>query len=287
MQAGHLDDVFRVMTTNVEAPATSPQTPPNEPAQSSTARRQHAPWRDIWTVCKRELSGYFTTPLAYVFIVIFLAALGALTFFTGKFFGQEQASLDAFFRFHPWLYLFLIPAIAMRLWAEERKTGSIELLLTLPITTAGAVLGKFIAAWAVTAVALALTGSLWITVNYLGSPDNGVIAAGYAGSFLMAGAYLAVGTFVSAMTKNQVIAFIISAAVCFLFTASGLGVVLDLFSGWAPDRLLQAVAAFSFLEHFRSITRGVIDARDLLFFVSTIIFFLFATIVGVERNKQG
>ncbi len=287
VQTGHLNDVFRSMTASAEAPGANPKALPGTAAQLPATRRRRPPWQDIWTVCKRELSGYFTTPLAYVFIVIFLATLGALTFFTGKFFAQEQASLDTFFRLHPWLYLFLIPAIAMRLWAEERKTGSIELLLTLPITTTGAVLGKFIAAWVVTAVALALTGSLWVTVNYLGAPDNGVIAAGYAGSFLMAGAYLAIGTFVSAMTKNQVIAFIISAAACFLFTASGLGVVLDLFSGWAPDSLLQGVAAFSFLEHFRSITRGVIDARDLFFFVSTIAFFLFATIVGVERNKQG
>jgi ABC-2 type transport system permease protein len=242
---------------------------------------------DIWTVCRRELGGYFATPLAYVFIVIFLAALSALTFFAGKFFAQGQAGLDTFFEFHPWLYLFLIPAIAMRLWAEERKSGSIELLLTLPIGTPGAVLGKFLAAWAVVGVGLALTASMWITVNYLGSPDNGVIAASYAGSFLMAGAYLAIGTFASALTKSQVIAFIIAAAMCFAFTAGGNRVVLDLFSGWAPDALAAALANFNFLEHYRALTRGVIDARDIAFFVSTITFFLFATVVFVERHKNG
>tara|TARA_B100000029_G_scaffold382289_1_gene377534 strand:- start:3342 stop:4076 length:735 start_codon:yes stop_codon:yes gene_type:complete len=242
---------------------------------------------DTWIICRREFSGYFATPLAYVFIVIFLASVGAFTFFFGNFFVQGQANLDAFFLFHPWLYLFLIPAIAMRLWAEERKSGSIELLLTLPITTLSAVVGKFLAAWSVAGVSLILTVPIWITVNYLGSPDNGAILAGYLGSLFMAGGYLAIGAFVSALTRNQVIAFIIAAAICFVFTASGLGVVLEFFSGWAPRALLDMVAGFSFLEHFKDIARGVIDIRDVVFFLSMIVFFLFANVVAVEYKKGG
>ena len=174
----------------------------------------------------------------------------------------------------------------MRLWAEERKSGSIELLLTLPVTTSSTVLGKFAAAWIVAGVGLALTGTFWVTVNYLGSPDNGVIAVGYAGSFVMAGSYLAISAFVSALTRNQVIAFIIAAALCFAFTASGLGVVLDFFAGWAPAPVLDTVANLSFLEHFRDISRGVVDIRDAVFFVSTIVFFLFANVVAVELRKN-
>ena len=175
----------------------------------------------------------------------------------------------------------------MRLWAEERKSGSIELLLTLPVTTLSAVVGKFLAAWSVAGVSLILTAPIWITVNYLGSPDNGAILAGYLGSFLMAGGYLAVGAFVSALTRNQVIAFIVAAALCFVFTASGLGVVLEFFSGWAPRALLDVVAGFSFLEHFKDIARGVIDVRDVVFFSSMIVFFLFANVVAVEYRKNG
>ena len=174
----------------------------------------------------------------------------------------------------------------MRLWAEERKSGSIELLLTLPVTTFSTVLGKFAAAWIVAGAGLALTGTLWLTVNYLGSPDNGVIAVGYAGSFVMAGGYLAISAFVSAMTKNQVIAFIVAAALCFVFTASGLGVVLEFFAGWAPAPVLDTVANLSFLEHFRDVSRGVVDVRDAVFFGSTIVFFLFANVVAVELRKN-
>jgi ABC-2 type transport system permease protein len=243
--------------------------------------------RDVWIICRRELGGYFATPLAYVFIVIFLAASGAFTFFLGNFFAQGQATLDSFFVFHPWLYLFLVPAIGMRLWAEERKSGSIELLLTLPVTTTSAVVGKFLAAWIVAASALVLTVPIWLTVNYLGTPDNGAILAGYVGSLFMAGGYLSIGAFVSALTRNQVIAFIIAAALCFVFTASGLPVVLEFFSGWAPRAVIDVVAAFSFLDHFRDISRGVIDLRDAVFFLSTILFFLFANVVVVEVKKGG
>lgn len=241
---------------------------------------------DVWAICRRELVSYFSTPIAYVFIVAFVTLAGTFTFFLGSFFAQGQATLEGFFQFHPWLYLFLIPALSMRLWAEERKNGSIELLLTLPITTLSVVLGKFFAAWLVAGISLLLTTTLWITVNYLGAPDNGAIAAGYIGSFVMAGGYLAIGTCVSALTSNQVIAFIIAAVLCFLFTASGLNVVLEFFSDWAPRLVLDALANFSFLDHFRSISRGVIDLRDVMFFVSTIVFFLFANVVAVEHRKN-
>lgn len=298
LERGHLDDVFRALTAGSTAHKASADALTSahvhsdlaqqvRHGQDGTARTPLATSvHDVWSICRRELVGYFTTPVAYVFLVIFLASIGAFTFFLGKFFTAGQATLDSFFLFHPWLYLFLIPAIAMRLWAEERKSGSIELLLTLPVTTLSAVLGKFIAAWAVAGIGLVLTTSIWLTVNYLGSPDNGAIATSYIGSFLMAGGYLAIGSFVSAITRNQVIAFILAASLCFVFTASGLGVVLDFFSGWAPRVVLDIVANFSFLQHFRDIARGVIDLRDVVFFVSTIVFFLFANVVTVEYKKS-
>lgn len=241
--------------------------------------------RNISVIVRRELQSYFATPLAYVFIVIFLALAGALAFFVGNWFDRGQADLQPFFSFHPWLYLVLIPALAMRLWAEERRSGTIELLLTLPISMTQAVVGKFLASWIFSGIALALTFPFWITVNYLGNPDNGVVLASYIGSFLMAGAFLAVGSAVSALTKNQVIAFVVTAAVCFLFTVSGSPVVLGALSGWAPQSVLRTVASFSFLSHFNAIVRGVIDLRDAVFFVSVIGAFLFANAVLVELKK--
>jgi gliding motility-associated transport system permease protein len=241
--------------------------------------------RAISIIFRRELAAYFATPLAYVFIVVFLVLAGSLTFFLGSFFDRGQADLQPFFTFHPWLYLFLIPAIAMRLWAEERKTGTIELFLTLPVTTAQAVLGKFLAAWAFCGIALALTFPLWITVNVLGSPDNGVILSGYIGSWLMAGAFLAIGAAISALTKNQVIAFVLAAVVCFLLTVSGSSVVLGFFTGWAPQALIDTIASFSFISHFTSVMRGVLDLKDMVYFVSLIVFFLFANTAIVELKK--
>jgi len=242
--------------------------------------------RNILIITKRELKSYFATPVAYVFIVIFLAMTGAFTFFIGNFFDRGRADLEPFFQFHPWLYLLLIPAISMRLWSEERKTGTIELLMTLPVTTTAAVLGKFLAAWGFTAIALTLTFPMWITVNVLGNPDNGVIVASYIGSWLMAGAFLAIGSCVSAMTKNQVIAFIIAATVCFLFTMSGLELVLNFFRLWAPELLVETVASMSFLTHFRAVMNGVIDIRDLIFFTSLITFWLFANVIIVDLKKS-
>ena len=233
----------------------------------------------------RELTSYFATPIAYVFIVIFLFLSGIFTFHLGNFFAREQADLLPFFSFHPWLYLFLIPALSMRLWAEERKSGTIELLLTLPITVTEAVLGKFLAAWMFTAITLLLTFPMWITVNYLGNPDNAVILAGYIGSLLMAGAFLAIGACMSALTKNQVVAFIFTAVVCLAFILSGFPLVLDFFSGWAPQIIVETISSFSFLTHFNAITKGVIDIRDFIYFFSLIMFWLFATTILIEMKK--
>lgn len=239
----------------------------------------------VTAVFRRELASYFATPVAYVFIVIFLALAGALTFYLGGFYERGQADLQPFFSFHPWLYLFLVPAVAMRLWSEERKVGTIELLLTLPVTMVQAVLGKFLAAWVFIGLALALTFPVWLTVNYLGDPDNGVILAGYLGSWLMAGAFLAVGICLSAATRNQVVAFILTVLVCFLLLLAGFPLVLNVFSGWAPPALLDAVTQLSFLTHFAAIAKGVLDLRDVLFFVFTILAWLAACVVVLELRK--
>jgi ABC-2 type transport system permease protein len=243
--------------------------------------------RNTFAIFRRELTGYFITPLAYIFIVIFLATAGTLTFFIGNFFGRGQADLEPFFGFHPWLYLILIPAITMRLWAEERKTGTVELLLTLPVSLTQAVLGKFLAAWVFAGIALALTFPMWVTVNVLGSPDNGTILAAYAGSWLMAGAFLAIGAAISPLTKNQVIAFVLTTTVCFIFTVSGSGLVLNFFSGWAPTLVVDTIAALSFITNFNAIARGVIDLHNLIYFISIIAFFLFANVQLVDLKKAG
>lgn len=239
----------------------------------------------IKALFRRELTSYFATPVAYVFIVIFLMLMGAFTFYIGGFYERGQADLRPFFNFHPWLYLFLVPAIAMRLWAEERKTGTVEFLMTLPLTPLQAVLGKFLAAWAFAGIALALTFPIWITVNYLGDPDNGAILAGYVGSFLMAGGFLAIGSCVSAFTRNQVIAFVISVVLCFGFLLAGFPLVLDLFSAWAPQIVVDGISSLSFLTHFADISRGVIDLRDLIYFALVIGAFLYANTI-ILRWKQ-
>jgi ABC-2 type transport system permease protein len=238
-------------------------------------------------VFAREFKSYFATPLAFVFIVIFLFAMGAFTFYLGHFYDNGVADLTVFFGYHPWLYLFLVPALAMRLWAEERRSGTMELLLTLPVPLWATVLGKFLAAWAFAGLALILTFPIWVTVNYLGNPDNGVILASYIGSFLMAGAYLSIGACISAATSNQVIAFIVSVVVCFLLTISGAPLVLDAFRGWAPLTLTEAISSFSFLTHFAAITGGVIDLRDVIFFLSLIGLFLTANMLIVDLRKSG
>lgn len=241
--------------------------------------------RNVAAIFRREFASYFATPLAFVFIVIFLILAGAFTFYLGGFYERGQADLAPFFNFHPWLYLFLIPALSMRLWAEERKAGSIELLMTLPVTLWQAVLGKFLAAWCFAGLALALTFPIWITVNYLGEPDNGAILAAYVGSLLMAGGFLAIGSCLSAATRNQVIAFILTVVVCFAFLLAGFPLVLGFFSGWAPQALVDAIASLSFMTHFASIAKGVIDLRDLIFFGSLIAVWLIANAIVLDMKK--
>jgi ABC-2 type transport system permease protein len=241
--------------------------------------------RNVGIIMRRELASYFATPLAYVFILIFLVLANAFTFYLGFFYERGQADLQSFFTYHPWLYLFLIPAISMRLWAEERKSGSIELLMTQPITLWEAVLGKYFAAWLFAGLALALTFPLWITVNYLGRPDNGTILTAYIGSFLLAGGYLAIGSWMSSLTSNQVVAFILTGLICFALTLAGFPIVLDIFRAWAPQWLASAVASLSFLTHFDAIEKGVIDVRDLLYFGMLIAFFLLASSITLDMRK--
>jgi len=234
---------------------------------------------------RREFLAYFATPLAYIFLVIFLVLTGVFTFYLGGFYERSQADLEAFFTFHPWLYLFLVPAISMRTWAEERKSGTVELLLTLPISMWQAVTAKFLAAWSFIAIAVLLTFPMWITVNYLGSPDNGAILAAYIGSLLMAGGYLAIGVCISASTSSQVIAFIVTVVVCFFFTLAGYPLVLEAFRGWLPDTLLQVVASLGFLSHFEAIKKGVLDLRDVVYFAAMIGFWLYAGAIVIDFKK--
>jgi ABC-2 type transport system permease protein len=241
--------------------------------------------RNVGIIMRRELASYFATPLAYVFIVIFLLLANAFTFYIGAFYERGQADLESLFGFLPWLYLFLIPALSMKLWAEERKSGSIELLMTQPVNLWEAVVGKFLAAWIFTAGALALSFPLWITVNFLGHPDNGAILAAYLGSLLLAGGFLAIGSCMSALTRNQVVAFILAVVACFALLLAGFPLVLDVFRSWAPQALTDAIASLSLLTHFDSIKKGVIDVRDLLYFAMLIGFFLLATTITLELRK--
>ncbi|WP_262693091.1 ABC transporter permease [Kordiimonas aquimaris] len=240
----------------------------------------------IMTILRREFSSYFASPVAYVFLVIFLIMQGLFTFYIGSFYQREQADLVSFFTYQPWLYLFLMPSIAMRLWAEERRAGTFELLLTLPLPTRAVVIGKYMAALAFAALALALTFPIWITVNWLGSPDNGVIITGYVGSFLMAGAYLAIGAAMSSVTKNQVVAFILAVTVCFLFLVSGLPMVLDTVGAWAPDAVVLAVANLSFLTHFDALQKGVVTLSDVVYFVAVIVFWLWVNRIVIESKRE-
>jgi len=239
----------------------------------------------VTPIFKRELKGYFATPVAYVFIVIFLFLTGLFTFSVSSFYESRQADLRAFFDWHPWLYLFLIPAVAMRLWAEERKSGTIELLLTMPVGLYETIIGKYLAAWVFIGIALALTFPTALTAMYLGDPDVAVILVGYAGSFLMAGAFLAIGICMSALTKNQVVSFILAVVTCLLFVLSGYPVVTNFFSAWAPEWLVEAIRSLSFLTHFSSVRRGVISAPDMLFFGTLIAGWLYASGVILDIKK--
>jgi ABC-2 type transport system permease protein len=243
--------------------------------------------RVIRTIVKRELASYFTSPVAYVFLVIFLLLTGFFTFTAGNFFERGEASLAAFFGWHPWVYLVLVPAVGMRLWAEERRSGTMELLLTMPVAPWQAIVAKFLASWLFLALALALTFPAIVTVNLLGDPDNGMIAAGYLGSLLLAGAYLAITCMTSAMTRNQVVAFILAVVVCLFLILAGFNPVTDLMVRWASPALVDTIAAFSVVTHFDGFQRGVIDARDLVFFLSIIGFALFATGVIIRGHRAG
>ncbi len=239
----------------------------------------------VTAIIKRELRSYFATPIAYVFIVIFLIMSGVFAFYLGNLYERGQADLMPFFNFHPWLYLFLVPAVAMRLWSEERNSGNIELLMTLPVKKMDWVLGKFLAAWLFIALALLLTFPMVISINYLGNPDNGVILASYFGSLLLAGGFLAIGSCISAATKNQVIAFILTVVICFLFLLAGFPMVLNFFKLFLPQVLVDAVASTSFLTHFESITKGVLDLGDLSYFALMMAVWLYATGVVIDMKK--
>ena len=243
--------------------------------------------RQVLAVFKREFAAYFATPLAYVFIVIYLFAMGAFTFYVGRFYDNGIADLSVFFGYHPWLYLFLVPAVGMRLWSEERRLGTMELLLTMPITTWQAIIGKFLASWLFLTLALALTFPVVITVNYLGDPDNGVILAGYVGSFLLAGTYLAISCMTSALTRNQVISFIISVMIALFLILAGYTPVTDLLTRWANPVIVEIIAAFSVMTHFEGFQRGVLDTRDVVFFVSLMGFSLFTTGVIIRNQRAG
>ena len=236
-------------------------------------------------IFKREFLSYFATPLALVFTVIFLLLSGIFTFQIGDFYGKGQADLRVFFSWLPWLYLILVPAISMGLWSEERKSGTIELLMTLPVSNWNIVIGKFLAAWLFLVISLALTFPLWFTVNYLGDPDNGVIFTSYIASALLAGAFLAIGSCLSAVTKNQVVAFISSLVIGFFFILSGYNYILELFEGWMPQAFIDAIAALSFITYFESFTKGVIEFRNILFFVGSITVWLMATAIIIDLKK--
>jgi len=266
-----------------EATLTAVQTEAAErPAARSPGALAH-----IGTIAKRELAGYFESPIAYVFIVIFLLLAGFFTFMVAGFFDRGEASLEPFFVWHPWLYLFLVPAIGMRMWSEERRLGTMELLLTMPITPWQAIVGKFLASWLVLALALVLTFPIVVTVNYLGHPDNGVIIAGYVGSFLLAGAYLSISAMTSALTRNQVVSFILAVVICLFLVLVGYPPVTNLIVEWANPWLVQAISAFSVMTHFESIRKGVLDSRDIIFFFSVIGFSLFTTSVILRSHRAG
>jgi ABC-2 type transport system permease protein len=239
----------------------------------------------VYIIFDREFRGYFRTPLASIFLLVFLALSSGMTFFLGRFFERDQADLIAFFSWHPWLFLILMPAIGMRLWAEERRSGTIELLITLPVTNTQLVIGKFLASWIFTLIALVLSMPIWITVNYLGNPDNSVILISYIGSWLMAGAFLALTSCLSTLTKNQVIAFIISSISGFILIMAGFSLILAVVRSWAPVWITETIGSMSFLSHFSRIQMGVFDLNSLVFFISMIILCLWINIQLVQMKK--
>ncbi len=241
--------------------------------------------RPFVVVASRELRSYFATPLAGVFLVVFIFLAGIFSFSLGGLYERGQADLRPFFQFAPWLFLFLAPAVSMRLWAEERRLGTVEILTTLPLPLWQVVLGKFLAAWGFCVLALVATVPLWVTVSWLGDPDHGAIIAGYAAAAMLSGVYLAIGSVISAFTKNQVIAFVVTAVACFLSLLCGYPVVLDFFKGWLPDGVADAIAGVSILTHYQSMMRGVIELRDAIYFVSAIVALVTATAITIDWRK--
>ena len=240
---------------------------------------------NVRAIFKRELSGYFGSPVAYVFIVIFLLLSGFFTFYISHFYEVGQADLRSFFDWHPWLYLFLVPAVAMRLWAEERRMGTIELILTFPVSVSEAVIGKFLAAWIFLGISLLLTFPMVLTVSYLGAPDMGPIFCGYIGSFLMAGAFLSVGSMTSSLTRSQIISFILAVVICLFFILAGYPPIVSFLSGWAPKWFIDIISGFSFMSHFFALSKGIIDLRDVLYYTSIIFFMLYATSVVIQNKR--
>lgn len=240
-----------------------------------------------WVIAKREFASFFVTPVGYIFIFIFLSLSGVFTFMFGRLYERGEADLLPFFDFHPWLYLFLVPAIAMRTWSEERRSGTIELIMTLPLATFNIVIGKFLAAWSVLGVCLILTFPIWMSINYLGNPDNGVIIASYLGSWLMSGAFLALSMCMSALTKNQIVAFVLAIVVCFLFVLIGSPIIVNLLTDWAPNWVIDTVTSLSFLSNFQDIAKGVINASNVVFFIITIVICLIANQLIIDYKKAG
>lgn len=243
--------------------------------------------KSMLAVARREALSYLTTPTAYVFIAVFLFAMGLFTFQVGGLFESRRADLVAFFGFHPWLFIVFLPAIAMRLWSEESRSGAIELLLTLPAPTWALVLGKFLAAWVTAGAALFMTTPLWITISWLGSPDHAAIFTGYLASFLMAGAFIAIGSAMSALTPAQIVAFVLAVLLGFLLTALGLPLVSDFFSGLVGGGVSEVIASFSILHHFEAAQRGVIELRSVFYFLSLIALFLAMTALAVDARRGG
>jgi len=243
--------------------------------------------KSVITIVRRELLSYFTTPIAFVFLVVFLVLAAAFSFYLGGFYERQIADLQPFFQFHPWLYLFLVPALSMRLWAEERHSGTLELLLTLPLTTWQAVLGKFIAAWLFLGLALLLTVPIWFTVNYLGEADNGRIISSYLGSWMLAGSLLAIGSCMSALSRNQVIAFVLTLVASFVLMLTGLPMILNIFDGWLSQFWIDGIARLSLINHFNGFQRGVIAWYEIVYFILMILFWLYATVVVLNNRRAG
>lgn len=275
------------MSTDTQATTATPATAAALAAPDDVMGEHTHALGNIWTIAKRELTGYFASPVAYVFIFFFLLLCGFFTFMVGGFFERGEASLTSFFIWHPWLYLFLVPAVGMRLWSEERRLGTIELLLTMPVTTWQAIVGKFVASWLFLGLALALNFPVILTVSYLGDPDLGTVISGFVGSFLLAGAYLAISCMTSAMTRNQVVSFILAVVVCLVLILAGWPPVTNMLVRWASPGLVEFVASFSVMTHFESFQRGVIDSRDLVFFALVMVFSLFTTGVIIRGHRAG